>query len=101
MSLKKLMTSITAVAVLALLSQAASESNADHALATTNAIAVNTDGDDTVRQSDFDGDGTFVFSDLIAFASQFGKTVSRRPTLKNRRTAGSWDKVESLERDTV
>ena len=56
MSLKKLMTSISAVAVLALLSQPASESNADHALATTNAIAVNASGDDTAPSPDFDGD---------------------------------------------
>ena len=72
MSLKKLMTSISAVAVLALLSQPASESNADNALATTNVIAVNANGDDTVRQSDFDGDGTIGFGDFVKFAAKFG-----------------------------
>ena len=77
MSSKKLMTSISAVAVLSLLSQTAWESNADNALATTNAIAISARSDDTAPSPDFNGDGTFVFSDLIAFASQFGKTVSR------------------------
>ena len=56
MSSKNLLTSISTVAVLALLSQPASESNADHALATTNAIAVNASGDDTASIPDFDGD---------------------------------------------
>ena len=56
MSSKKLLTSIFAVSVLALLSQPAWESNADHALATTNAIAVNASGDDIASIPDFDGD---------------------------------------------
>ena len=72
MSLKKLMTSISAVAVLALLSQPASESNADHALATTNAIAVNTSGDDTAPSPDFDGDRRVGFTDFLIFAEHFG-----------------------------
>ena len=72
MSLKKLMTSISAVAVLALLSQPASEPNADHALATTNAIAVNASGDDTAPSPDFDGDSRVGFSDFLIFAEHFG-----------------------------
>ena len=72
MSLKKLMTSISAVAVLALLSQPASVPNADHALATTNAIAVTAIGDDTASIPDFDGDGTIGFGDFVKFAAKFG-----------------------------
>ena len=72
MSSKKLMTSISAVAVLALLSQPASEPNADHALATTNAIAVNANGNDTAPSPDFDGDRRVGFSDFLIFAEHFG-----------------------------
>ena len=72
MSLKKLMTSVSAVAVLALLSQPASEPNADHALATTNAIAVSASGDDTAPSPDFDGDRRVGFTDFLIFAEHFG-----------------------------
>ena len=72
MSLKKLLTFISAVAVAALLSQPASESNADHALATTNAIDVTANGDDTASIPDFDGDGTIGFGDFVKFAAKFG-----------------------------
>ena len=72
MSLKKLMTFISAVAVLALLSQPASEPNADNWLATTNAIAVNASGDNTAPSPDFDGDSRVGFSDFLILAEHFG-----------------------------
>ena len=72
MSSKKLMTFISAVAVVALLSQPASEPNADIALATTNAIAVSASRDDTAPSPDFDGDGRVGFSDFLTFAEHFG-----------------------------
>ena len=56
MSSKKLLTAISVVAVLALLSQPASEPNADHALAAANSIAVSASGDDTAPSPDFDGE---------------------------------------------
>ena len=96
--------SVAAVALLAFVCHAATRSNAEDGRTITQAIttnSINASGDDTASTPEFDGDGTVEFSDLIVFARQFGKTVSRRPTLKKRRTAGSWDKVESVERDTV
>ena len=82
-----------ALALLAFVCHAATRSNAEDARTTTQAV--------TTNAINANGDGTVDFSDLIAFTSQFGKAVSRRPTLKKRRTAGSLNKVESLGRDTV
>ena len=89
MSLKKLMTSISAVAVLTLLSQPASEPNADHALATTNAIAVNASGDDTAPSPDFDGDRRVGFTDFLIFAEHFG----------TRQGDGQYDALMDLDSD--
>ena len=76
MSSKKLMTSVSAVAVLALLSQPASEPDADHALATTNAIAVTANGENTAPSPDFDGDGTIGFGDFVKFVTKVGLSQS-------------------------
>ena len=63
---------IAALALTAFVFQAATGSNAINAPARTASIATNSD--DVVRQSDFDGDGTVGFSDLLAFAGVFGSS---------------------------
>ena len=64
--------SIAALALLAFVCHAATRSDAVGDRATTHAITVNSNGENTARQSDFDGDGTVGFGDFVKFAAKFG-----------------------------
>ncbi len=58
-----------ALALLAFVCHAATGSNANIDPTTTNAVAVDANGDDTASIPDFDGDGTVGFGDFVKFAA--------------------------------
>ena len=60
-----------ALALLAFVCHAATGSNANIDPTTTNAVAVDANGDDTASIPDFDGDGTIGFGDFVKFAAKF------------------------------
>ena len=64
--------SIAALGFLAFVCHATTRSDAVGDRATTHAITVNSNGENTARQSDFDGDGTVGFGDFVKFAAKFG-----------------------------
>ena len=63
---------ITALALLAIVCQAAMGSDASDGDATSHAISVDANSDDTASIPDFDGDGTIGFGDFVIFAGVFG-----------------------------
>ena len=63
---------LAALALLAFVCHAATGSNANLDPTTTNAVAVDANGDDTASIPDFDGDGTIGFGDFVKFAAKFG-----------------------------
>ena len=67
---------LAALALLAFVCHAATGSNANIDPTTTNAVAVDANGDDTASIPDFDSDGTIGFGDFVIFAGVFGARQS-------------------------
>ena len=67
---------LATLALLAIVFHAALGSDAVGDSATTHAITVDANGDDTASIPDFDGDGTIGFGDFLIFAGVFGSSES-------------------------
>ena len=72
MSSKKLMMSISTVALLVCVCQASRGFSSEGYGTATHAMTTSAKGDDTASIPDFDGDGTIGFGDFLLFAEKFG-----------------------------
>ena len=72
MSSKKLMISISTVALLVCVCQASRGFSSEGDGTATHAMTTSAKGDDTASIPDFDGDGTIGFGDFVIFAGVFG-----------------------------